>query len=185
MKKVAEQNHIPYSSLHDWCYRRTRSRDRGVKGVLIPEEEQQLLEYLIEICDRGLGLSPTQLKMKVYEITKTRWTPFKNGIPGGGWMRWWKKRHPKLSLRSVQALEAARASALCEENVKTFHDNLEHLLSLYNYPPERIWNCDESGTQVGMLQQSNTTSNSSLYTTYCLCMLDNILVNNKRIGTAS
>jgi hypothetical protein len=33
------------------------------------------------MCDRGLGLSPIQLKMKVYEITKNRWTPFKNGIP--------------------------------------------------------------------------------------------------------
>jgi hypothetical protein len=58
------------------------------KGVLTVEEENQLVEYLIEMCNRGLGLSPIQLKMKVCEITKNRWTPFKNGILGGGWMRW-------------------------------------------------------------------------------------------------
>jgi hypothetical protein len=145
MKKAAEVNHIPYSSLRDWCYGRTRSQDRGVKGVLTAEEEEELVQYLIQMCGRGLGLSPTQLKMKVYEITKSRRTPIKNGIPGGGWMRWWKKKHPELSLRSAQALEVARATSLCEENVKSFYDNLEHLYNLHNYLPERIWNCDESG----------------------------------------
>jgi hypothetical protein len=70
--------------LHGWCYGKTRSRQRGTKGVLTLEEENQLVEYLIEMCNRGFGLSPIQLKMKVYEITKDRWTPFKNGILGGG-----------------------------------------------------------------------------------------------------
>jgi hypothetical protein len=76
--------------------------------------------------------------MKLYEITKTRWTPFKNGIPSGGWMRWWKKRHLELPLRSFQALEAAKASGLYEENVKSFYDNLQELLTLNKYPPGRI-----------------------------------------------
>jgi hypothetical protein len=34
----------------------------------------------------GFGLSSTQLKMKVYEMTRDRWASFKNGILGGGWM---------------------------------------------------------------------------------------------------
>jgi hypothetical protein len=25
--------------------------------------------------------------------------PFTNGIPGPGWLRWFKKHHPELSLR--------------------------------------------------------------------------------------
>ena len=107
------------------------------------------MDYLIEMCNRGLGLSPTQLKMKVYEITRNRWTPFKNGIHGGWWMRWWKHCHPELTLRSLQALEAAKASRICEENVASFHENLENLTNTHDYPPSRIWNCDESGTQVG------------------------------------
>jgi hypothetical protein len=116
---------------------------------LTVDEENQLVEYLIEMYNRGLGLLPTQLKMKVYEMTKDRWTPFKNVIPGGSWMRWWKHRHPKLSLRTSQALEAARASGLCKENVASFYDNLETLTSNHNYLPGRIWNYDESGAQVG------------------------------------
>ena len=101
------------------------------------------------MCDQGYGLSPTALKMKVYEITMSRCTPFKNGIPGRGWMRWWMKRHPQLILRVSQALDTARAKGLCAENVSSLYDNLESLYSLHQYPPSRIWNCDESGAQAG------------------------------------
>jgi hypothetical protein len=147
IRKASNTYNIPYSSFCSWCYGKTRSRDRGTKGVLTVDEENQLVEYLIEMCNRGLGLSPTQLKMKVYEITKDKWTPFKNGIPGGGRMTWWRRRHPKLSLRTSQALEAAGTSGLCEENVASFYDNLENLTSTHGYSPGRIWNCDESGAQ--------------------------------------
>jgi hypothetical protein len=97
------------------------------------------------MCDRGLGLSPIQPKMKVYEITKTRWIPFRNGILGGGWMQWWKKWHPELLLWSFQALKAARASNLSEKNLRTFYDHFKHIFSLHNYLLEGIWNCNKSG----------------------------------------
>ena len=76
-------------------------------------------------------------------------TPFKDGIPGDGWLRWFKNRHPKLTLRVSQALEASRAKGLCKENVQSFYDNLNHLYTLHKYPPECVWNCDESGVQAG------------------------------------
>jgi hypothetical protein len=94
--------------------------------------------YLTEMCDRGYGLSPTALKMKVYEITKTCWTPFRNGILGVGWMRWFKRRHLELTVRSSQGLETTRARALCPQNVSTLYDNVENHSALYNYPPECI-----------------------------------------------
>jgi hypothetical protein len=82
MKKAAKDNNIPYSSLRDWYCGKTRSRTCGIKGMLTASEESELVTYLTEMSDRGYGLSPNALKMKVYEITKTRWTPFRNGFPG-------------------------------------------------------------------------------------------------------
>jgi hypothetical protein len=90
--------------------------------------------------------------MKVYEITKDRWYSFKNGIPSGGWMRWWKRRHSELSLRTSQALEVARASGLCKKNVASFYDNLENLMSTHDYPSGSIWNCDESNAHTSKTQ---------------------------------
>lgn len=154
MLKAARVHHIPYTTFRNWCYGRTRSRKRGVKAVLSPEEESLIVDFLIRMCDRGYGLSPSALKMKVYEITKNRVTPFKDGIPGGGWMRWFKHRHPELTIRASQGLESARAKALCPENVQSLYDNLDELYNLHHYPPERIWNCDESGAQAGNVQSS-------------------------------
>ena len=154
-RKAAEDNHIPLTTLRDWYQGRTRSRMRGRKGVLTADEESQLVQYLIKMCDAGYGLSPNALKMKVYEITKSRSTPFWDGIPGSGWMRWFRIRHPELTIRAAQTLETARAKSLCPENVATLYNNLEELCRLHHYPPHRIWNCDESGAQAGDVSSFN------------------------------
>jgi hypothetical protein len=75
-----------------------RTHRRGPGSILSLEEEKQIVEYLVGMCERGLGLSPIALKMKVFEITKHRDTPFKNGIPKDRWLRCFKHRHPELSL---------------------------------------------------------------------------------------
>lgn len=150
MRKATTTFNIPYSSFREWCYGIRSTRKKGPPTVLSPEEEDELVKYMIQMCDRGYGLSPTALRMKVYEITQSKWTPFRNGIPDNGWMRWWKRRHPDLTLRVSQALESARAKGLCEENVRSFYENLQHLYSMHEYAPDRIWNCDESGAHAGM-----------------------------------
>jgi hypothetical protein len=106
--------------------------------VLIASEENKLITYFTEMYDRGYGLSPSALKMKVYEITKIQWTLFRSGIFGIGWMRWFKRRHPKFTVRSLKGLENARVRALCPQNVSTLYDNLESVYTMHNYPLERI-----------------------------------------------
>lgn len=160
MRKAAQKYNIPYTTFREWCYGVTTSRRRGAKTVLTAEEEEQIVQYLVHMCELGYGLSPSALRLKVYEITKSRWTPFKNGIPGAGWMRWWKRRHPELTIRASQALESARAQSLCSENVNSFYDNLQQLYDTHAYPPERVWNCDESGAQAGELQNILPYTNS-------------------------
>ena len=48
------------------------------------DEERQLIDYLVSMYIVGYDLSPTTLKMKVYEITKARWTPFRDNVLGDG-----------------------------------------------------------------------------------------------------
>jgi hypothetical protein len=127
MRGAAMTHGIPYSTFREWCYGVRKSRKKGPASVLSLGEEAQFVEYLLSMCERGLGLTPSALKMKDYEITKHRSTPFKNGIPGDGWLRWFRHRHPDLTLRVSQALEASRARGLCKENVQSFYDNLNEL----------------------------------------------------------
>jgi hypothetical protein len=147
MRKSASANGIPYSTFREWCYGVRKSKERGPASMMSLEEENQIMEYLVKMCEKGLGLSPIALKMKVYDITKDRDIPFKNGIPGDGWVRCFRQCHPQLILRVAHVLEAARARGLCKENVQSFYENLNELYTLHKYLPERIWNYDESGTQ--------------------------------------
>lgn len=52
MKRAAVNNDIPYTTFRDWCYGKTRSRKRSVKGVFTPHEEAQIVQFLITMCDR-------------------------------------------------------------------------------------------------------------------------------------
>lgn len=67
---------IPYTSFRDHLYGVRTGRLRGVKSVLSQDEERQLAEFCMAMAERGHGLSPTALKMKVSEITMDRLTPF-------------------------------------------------------------------------------------------------------------
>jgi hypothetical protein len=87
-----------------------------------------------------------ELKIKVAEATRLRKTPFKEGIPGAGWLRWFRKRHSKISLCTSQGLDLERAKGLCLDHVSIFYENLEAMLA-NDYEASHIWNCDEFGAQ--------------------------------------
>ena len=155
----SETYQIPYSSFRDWCYGMPKSTARGSKGVLIVEEEEQLGIYLVKMCDMDYGLTPIAVKMKVvYEIMKTRCTPFNNVIPGAGWTRRWKLWHPGFTIRSSQGLDFATARVLSVENVKTlFYNNLASLslsmTCISTCMPPCFWNYDKSCAQAGKMIQ--------------------------------
>jgi len=76
-------------------------------------------------------------------------TPFKDGILGAEWIRFFKKQHLELTLRRPQALDQNRTRNLCPETVTSFYNNLEILYSRHDYESQQVWNCDESGAQAG------------------------------------
>ena len=78
-------------------------------------------------------------------MVKERVTPFRDGIPGNGWIKWFKKRHQNLTLQHYEGLEFSRAQGLHPENVRSLYYNLEQLYSKENYFAERIWNSDKIG----------------------------------------
>ena len=149
IKTTARYYDIPASSLTDHLYGRTLSRKRGPPTILKEDEESALETYMERMQNCGHPLSMEDLRLKVALITQERVTPFRDGIPGDSWVRWFKKRHPDLIMRQSQGLEFARAKGLCAENVASFYNNLEQAYQTHNYPPEHIWNCDESGAQAG------------------------------------
>lgn len=90
---------IPATSLSDHVYGRTLTRKRGPNTILSEREEQALKSFMIQMQELGHPLSMHDLRHKVALITQERVTPFRNGIPGDSWLRWFKSRHPDLTIR--------------------------------------------------------------------------------------
>jgi hypothetical protein len=107
-----------------------------------------VVKYIHSMARLGHPMNLTELRIKVAEATQLYQTPFTDGIPGRGWLRWFKHRHPKVSLRLSQELDAGRAKGLCPSNVATFYENWGNMLAK-GYEPSYVWNCDESSVQVG------------------------------------
>jgi hypothetical protein len=107
-----------------------------------------VVKYILGMARYGHPINIIELKIKVAEATQLWDTPFKDGIPSSGWLRWFHKRHPDISLHMSQGLDNGRARGLCPENVLTFYENLEVMLRK-GYEASHIWNCDESGAQAG------------------------------------
>jgi hypothetical protein len=96
---------IPATSLRDHLFGRTLTQKRGRQGVLTVQEEAELEEYLLKMQDLGYPLTIGQLRLKVAEIVQTRPNPFTHGIPGIGWLHWFRRRHANLVLRCTQGLD--------------------------------------------------------------------------------
>jgi hypothetical protein len=168
MAEVSKHYKIPRTSLRDHANGKTKCRKYGAKGVLTKEEEKYLCQYLEEMVRWGHALTPTQLRVKVAQLTQTRPTPFTNGMPGISWLKWFRKRHPEFTLRQPQGLEMKRAKALCPENVASLYMNLSNLYDQNKYEPHQIWNIDESGAQACKNGQSTVLAKSGTRVVYTL-----------------
>jgi hypothetical protein len=61
--------------LFNHLYGKRRSKKIGPTSVLIVEEDQMVVSWVLAMQDVGLSISLQQLKMKVVELTQTRPTP--------------------------------------------------------------------------------------------------------------
>ena len=91
--EVSQAFNIPRTSLKDQYEGKIKGRKMGPKATLTIEEEEKLVQYMEEMVKLAHPLSPNDLKLKVAEICQSRETPFKDGIPGRSWLKWFKKRH--------------------------------------------------------------------------------------------
>ena len=127
-----------------------QSREKkDATGMLTMEEETALVKWMLEMQNHGHPISIFELRRKVAEITQERWTPFTDGIPRRGWLKWFRNRHPELTLRSAQGLEEGHARGLNPSSVASLYENLQRAYEEHSYSPSHIWNADESGAQVG------------------------------------
>lgn len=64
---------------------------KGKRGFYKKKKKVTLVEYVKKMQSITYPITFTYLQLKVAKITLERLTPFKNGILGWDWLRWFKQ----------------------------------------------------------------------------------------------
>ena len=116
-----------------------------------------------EMCIRDRP-SPTLVIQMAEEIRRNRYriskTPPSHTKPiGKSWLDRFRLRHSEIQGVWSRQLESARHKVMSIKAAKTWFEAVEELFLQHQYPPERIFNMDESGFAVGESQTSRVLIN--------------------------
>lgn len=154
IRAASKRFNVPKSTIIDKLNNKSSLRARsGPSPVLSESEENQLVEWLINMAKIGYGQTRQQLLLTVKKILDHdgRKTPFKNNLPGKDWFYAFLKRHPEITNRTPQKLGKERAKITWQKIVWWFQDFAKFLTENTKEgvdimkDPSRIYNADESG----------------------------------------
>lgn len=150
LQQAAKDNNVPFSTLRRRVERMRRGEAGEVKKggrTLLPEHvERKLVAWILEMADKGLGVSKAEVGMKVREMVDTSGAnhPFREGVPGRKWWNLFLARWPQLAERKAQTLDKGRAMALNAEALNGFFVNVRQVVEEHDLGPADIYNCDET-----------------------------------------
>jgi hypothetical protein len=155
---------VPPSTLHARMSGTTsRHNAHESEQMLSSAEERTLVKWITHLTRTGYPISPAlALEMaeticcQRYQLSKQ--APHRRPI-GKRWLDRFRIRHPEIQGVWTRQIESARYTALNNTTVQGWFDAVTDLYIQYRYPPERIYNMDESGFAVGASQSSRALVN--------------------------
>lgn len=157
LKGTAKKYGIPLMTLKRYS-RRQRDASEEIQyqpnyrqsQIFAEAEEKDLAKYLETASKLYHGLTPKNVRMLAYQFAKRN----DKKIPDNwvvkeeasyDWFWGFMKRHNELSLRKPEATSLSRATSFNRHNVGTFFGNLKSLMGRFQFPPQQIYNVDETG----------------------------------------
>jgi hypothetical protein len=121
----------------------------NIISVLPSFLEDLLVKHILEMETALFGLTIDDVRRLAFELAELNNIPHKFNRPskmaGKSWLYGFLRRHPEVSLRKPENTSAARAKSFNSANVKKFFALYKSILDTGNFPPHRIYNCDETG----------------------------------------
>ena len=166
---AATRFNVPRKTLDDRIKGRVQhGTTPGPSTVLTTEEEDALESYLIYMAQRGFPLTRTMTKAFAWAIAKRSGKADRFNPEYGPSEHWWtnfRKRHPRLTLRTTDKLERSRAEALSPEIVKEYFETLKPILERNNLLnlPRQLYNCDETFLPLDFTREKAVTLKNTKY----------------------
>ncbi|CAG4958823.1 unnamed protein product [Colias eurytheme] len=160
IRTAAKTCKIPYATLRRYVKNKSEHGDNislvpryDINKVFTEEHEQILLKYYKDCALMFYGLTVKECRKVAYEMAMrngikmpSSWK--RDQLAGLEWFRFFKKRHPDISVKKPEAVSLARATSFNRETVAIFFNNLEELLKREPRFADgtRILNLAETGT---------------------------------------
>jgi hypothetical protein len=157
-RKLAEHYGCSHSALS--------KRHQGVSGsrstkaenqqALHPQQEQELLQYIKRLTERGLPPSRAMIGRFASDIAKKEL--------GKGWVdRYIKRYDVHLISRWATGIDRSRHQADSQSKYSLYFELLRSKLSQYDIEPCNMYNMDEKGFMLGVLTRSKRVFSKRLY----------------------
>lgn len=156
LRDASSRYNIAKSTLHD----KTSALNRGEEVTLqpkvgrftntfSPEYEQVLVDHVKDLSNRCLPLMKKEFLKLAFDLAESMKIPHRfnkeKGTAGKHFYYDFMQRHPDISLRAPESTSMMRAVGFNKPQVELFYDNLDKLMTLQNFSPCNIYNCDETG----------------------------------------
>ena len=152
VRESARLYNVPYETLRRRVNGSVKPGCKPGPGTILTEEEDQLVRYLLDMAEMGFGLNRETVMCLAYKIVEKipRKHPFKDEKAGRAWFDGFRRRHPKLTIRTPQPLSYARALCANEDTINDFFGKLGAIFGRLNLvsKPMQIFNCDETGVGI-------------------------------------
>lgn len=167
IRRVADQYGIKRSTLQRYAQKQKALLNQGTglsqeevgmrfspnyrnSRILDDSQEQLLADYLLRASKMNYGLAPKEAMKLAYEFANINNVKLPASwklkqASGIEWFRLFMKRHPNLSVRTPEATSLSRATSFNKKNVNDFFENLHEVMTKFSFPPQNIYNVDESG----------------------------------------
>ncbi|KAJ8962215.1 hypothetical protein NQ318_018187 [Aromia moschata] len=156
LRQASVKYDIPKSTLHD----KVASLNAGKEVSFVPkmgrfsktfspEYEELLVNHVKDLSNRCLPLMKKEFLKLAYDLAVALNIPHRfnceKSAAGKHFYYDFMARHPDLSLRTPESMSMMRAVGFNKPQVDLFFINLDKLMTLYNFSPSNIYNCDETG----------------------------------------
>lgn len=130
----------------------TMSAFNAKKHHLSEAEQKQIVDFAIELGDRGFPLSPRRLREHAEHILRKRLGHLapENGLGKGWTSRFITKHHDRLGRYWSRPLDSKRGRAVNPHTKAEFFEILKDCREKFNIPDELVYGGDETGIQQGV-----------------------------------
>lgn len=157
IREVARHYEIPEATLRRHLkirnnVRQQKSISLGRAPIFTSQQENEILQHVQNMAKLFFGITKEELCRLVYKYAeanniKHNFNRTKE-MAGHDWYKNFLRRNNGISLRKPESTSVNRITAFNKTEVNQYFQNLSNVIDKNNFPPERMYNVDETGISI-------------------------------------